>query len=135
MALRNQVGRLIFPGGTLLVLLTLTTITGNDPRRLGGLRDRACFRLQSMRGSAVASDTHRINRPHENVGLSNGIKREGSHWRWQIFWNSTVILQGVAATRAEAVASARGLQLFIRGAPRLADQQEHATDLRRVRGK
>ena len=49
-----------------------------------------------MRGSAVASDTHRINRPHENVGLSNRIKREGSHWRWQIFWNSTVILQGVA---------------------------------------
>ena len=47
-----------------------------------------------MRGSAVASDTHRINRPHENVGLSNRIKREGSHWRWQIFWNSTVILQG-----------------------------------------
>ena len=85
-----------------------------------------------MRGSAVASDTQRINRPHENV--SNRIKREGSHWRWQIFWNSTVILQGVAATRAEAVASARGLQLFIR-APRLADQQEHATDLRRGRGK
>jgi len=88
-----------------------------------------------MRGSAVASDTHHINRPHENVGLCNRIKREGSHWRWQIFWNSTVILQGVAATRAEAVASARGLQLFIRGAPRLADQQEHATDLRRARGK
>jgi len=91
--------------------------------------------VRKMRGSAVASDTHRINRPHENVGLSNHIKGEGSHWRWQIFWNSTVILQGVAATRAEAVASARGLQLFIRGAPRLADQQEHVTDLRRARGK
>jgi hypothetical protein len=86
-----------------------------------------------MRGSAVASYTHRIKRPDKNVGLR--IKREGSHWRWQIFWNSTVIVQGVAPTRAEAVASARGLQLFIGGAPRLADQQEHATDLRPRPGK
>jgi hypothetical protein len=130
----ESIGRLIFPGGTLLVLLTLTTITGNDPRMGRWLRDWVVLPPSLKRGGAVASDTHRINRPHENVGLSNRIKREGSHWRWQIFWNSTVILQGVAATRAKAVASARGLQLFIR-APRLADQQEHATDLRPGRGK
>jgi hypothetical protein len=53
------------------------------------------------------------------VRLSYRTELEGSHWRWRIFSNSTVILQGLAPTRAEAVASVRELQLFIR-APQLS---------------
>ena len=55
----------------------------------------------------------------DDVRLSYRTELEGSHWRWRIFSNNTVILQGLAATRAEAVASVRELQLFIR-APQLA---------------
>ena len=51
--------------------------------------------------------------------LSYRTELEGSHWRWRIFSNNTVILQGLAPTRAEAVASVRELQLFIR-APQLS---------------
>jgi hypothetical protein len=53
------------------------------------------------------------------VRLSYRTELEGSHWRWRIFSNNTVILQGLAPTRAEAVASVRELQLFIR-APQLS---------------
>jgi hypothetical protein len=55
----------------------------------------------------------------DDVRLSYRTELEGSHWRWRIFSNSTVILQGLAPTRAEAVASVRELRLFIR-APQLA---------------
>jgi hypothetical protein len=53
------------------------------------------------------------------VRLSYRTELEGSHWRWRIFSNKTVILQGLAPTRAEAVALVRELQLFIR-APQLS---------------
>jgi hypothetical protein len=53
------------------------------------------------------------------VRLSYRTELEGSHWRWRIFSNKAVILQGLALTRAEAVASVRELQLFIR-APQLS---------------
>ena len=55
----------------------------------------------------------------DDVRLSYRTELEGSHWRWRIFSNNTVILQGLAPTRAEAVASVRELQLFIR-APQLS---------------
>jgi hypothetical protein len=53
------------------------------------------------------------------VRLSYRTELEGSHWRWRIFSNNTVILQGLAPTRAEAVASVRELHSFIR-APQLS---------------
>jgi hypothetical protein len=55
----------------------------------------------------------------DDVRLSYRTELEGSHWRWRIFSNNTVILQGLAPTRAESVASVRELQLFIR-APQLS---------------
>jgi hypothetical protein len=80
------------------------------------------------------SRAQRRPRPHnqgDDVRLSYRTNREGSHWRWRIFWNDAVILQGLAASHVEAVASVRELQLFIRGsAARLGHHRQHRTSHR-----
>jgi hypothetical protein len=71
--------------------------------------------------SGWPSRAHRRPRPRnqgDDVRLSYRTNREGSHWRWRIFWNDTVILQGLAASHAEAVASVRGLSYSLGGTPR-----------------
>jgi hypothetical protein len=51
------------------------------------------------------------------VRLSYRTNRERLHWRWRIFWNDTVILQGLAASHAEAVASVGDSSYSLGGTP------------------